>query len=393
MTLISRIGIPLLLMSSSSLLAVEGYEDIYLDRERNVNIHSIYCGTDFNNINALKAAYVYTNSEFIEKGTYHFTSAYGNFSYTFNSFGENDPQQLMSRGTLINGQTEKNKMKKELCIVGQVPGLPNALLKNIGKRTLSVDDPEWNLTMKKYGMFGKPAFGEGVYKDQRSAWNDDAHDKNVYAANQAHIKAFEKQFTREFKKLSSSLPKQFKDAVKYAQQEDGFLNKKVYPVVNAPQVWTPTSKERYNDQMRQLAQEKSWDIVIQKNFDWLFALVGKDNKLSKTHVSAKDSPQWVDGSLQQTAVVVGGFANGKALELEFTHKSAKVDNKLFDSLEAISKQSHLLRNNPIASSKAPRKPVALPKSESLVVYNPAEKVNLFFSPFREKYEGDTYRSY
>jgi len=391
MKLILRLSVLFLASVSASIMAVEGYEDIYLDREQPVNIHSIFCGANFDNINALKAAYIYTNSEFIEKGTYHFTSSFGNFSYTFNTFGDKDPHQLMSRGTLTNGQTQKSQMKKEACIVGKIPGLPNKLLKNIGKKTLTVDDPEWNQTMAKYGMFGKPAFGKGVYKDQRTASQHDGHDQKVFDANQAYQKALEKQFAKAYKKITRKLPKQLKDAVKYAHQEDGFLASKVYREVKEPSVWTPTSKERYNDQSRKLAHEKSWDIVIQKNFDWLFALTGKDNKLKKTKVEAVSSPNWVGQTLEQKVTVSGIYADGKTLALDFIVKSGKADRSIFDSLEDIKKESHLMRNSPIARSKKPREPVAAPKKASLEVYTPTEKVNIFFSQFREKALGDGYR--
>lgn len=48
------------------------------------------------------------------------------------------------------------------------------------------------------------------------------------------------------------------------------INNKVSPVIKEPLVWTPTAKERYETQQRQLSQKKTWDIIIQENFDWLF---------------------------------------------------------------------------------------------------------------------------
>ena len=245
-----------------------------------------------------------------------------------------------------------------------------------------MDDPEWNQTMSKYGMFGKPAFGKGVYKDQRTASHHDAHDQKVFRANQAHLDVLAKQFTKEYKRITRKLPRELKDAVKYANQEDGFLKTKTYPEIKEPTVWTPISKERYNDQMRQRAQEKSWDVVIQDNFDWLFALVGKDNKLKKSEVKVIAEPKWHDQTLKQTATVNATFADGKTLSLDFVIKSEKVDRQLFESLDDIKKASHLMRNSPVARSKEPRAPIELPKKGSLKVYSPTEKVNIFFSPFR-----------
>jgi len=61
----------LTLLTAQSAFAVEGYKDIYLDREKAVNIHSIYCGKDLNKIRNLKPSYVYTNTAHIEVGTRH----------------------------------------------------------------------------------------------------------------------------------------------------------------------------------------------------------------------------------------------------------------------------------------------------------------------------------
>ncbi len=389
-TIIKRLSLSLLLASPSA-FAVEGYPDIYLDREQPVNIHSIFCGPNLKNLRALKPGYIYTNSEQIEKGTYYFSSAYGDFSYTFNSVAGQDPTQIMARGLLSGGKTQKTDMKKEICIVGKIAGLPNALTKNIGKKTLSVEDPEWDKTMVKYKMFGKPAFGKGIYQDQRTTAKHDAQDQKVFAANQAYLAETKKLFKVELDKIIRQFPEKLTNAIKYAHQEDGFLEKKVYQVLKEPAVWTPVAKERYNDQQRRLSQEKAWDIIIQKNFDWFFALVGKSNSLESTQVLAGPAAVWNGQQLQQLATVTATFANGKTLALDFLVTSAKVPSSIFNTMSVIKKQALLVRNNPIASSKKPREPIALPAAGSLTVYTPTEKMVIFFSPFRDKNLGDNYR--
>ena len=379
------------LLLSQFALAVEGYKDIYLDREKPVNIHSIFCGPNLQNLRSLRPAYVYTNSEHIEKGTYHYTSGYGKFSYTFNTVNGQQPTQILARGLLKANQTSKNDMVKEICIVGQMNGLPNQLSKNIGKVTLSVNDPEWDQTMVKYGMFGKPAFGEGVYKDQRTVAKHGAHDQAVFDANQAYVANIEKQFERKFKKIANKFPKKLKDAIKYAHQEDGFLKTKTYPVIKEPSVWTAIAKERFDTQQRQLGQKKAWDVVIQKNFDWFFTLTGKDNALKSTKLQGSTENTWKDNQLQKLATVSATFENGKTLELDFLITSEKVSKEYFETLEEIQHKAMLVRNSPIAQSREPRKPAVLPKANSLDVYTPSEKTVIFFSSFREKALGDTYR--
>ena len=86
-----------------------------------------------------------------------------------------------------------------------------------------------------------------------------------------------------------------------------------------------------------------------------------------------------------------GNTNGKSLELDFLVKSEKVEPSVFHSMKKIKTQAELIRNNPIASAKKAREPIKLPKAGSLTVYSPTEKTVIFFSPFREKSYGDTYR--
>jgi len=374
-----------------SVLAVEGYKDIYLDREQPVNIHSIFCGSNLQNLRALKPAYIYTNSENIEKGTYHFNSAYGKFSYTFNTIDGQQPTQVLARGLLKGGKTQKADMEKAICIVGKIAGLPPVLSNNIGKVTLSVNDPEWDQTMVKYGMFGKPAFGEGLYKDQRTIAKHDAHDQKVYTANQAYLANIEQQFEQQFNQIVSEFPKKLENAIKYAHQENGFLKTKVYPVIKEPSVWTPIAKERYQTQQRNLRQKKDWDQVIQQNFDWFFNLTGKDNSLKSTELSGSSEKKWVNRSLQKTITVSATFENGKKLELDFLVTSEEIAREYFETLEETKHKAMLVRKSLIAQSKEPRKPAELPKSNSLKVYTPTEEMVTFFSPFRGKSLGDSHR--
>ncbi|WP_417224936.1 hypothetical protein [Amphritea sp.] len=151
----------LALTSSLSAMAVEGYQDIYLDKKADIIIHGVMCGDDLNNLNKLKPANVYTNTAEIEKGTYYFSSAYGEYSLTFNP---TDNDAVMARGLLAAGKTSTQDMEKKLCIVKDVEGLPTALRGYLKKVTLKANDPNWAQTMKNYALVaGKPAFGKGEY--------------------------------------------------------------------------------------------------------------------------------------------------------------------------------------------------------------------------------------
>lgn len=151
----------LALTSSLSAMAVEGYQDIYLDKKADIIIHGVMCGDDLNNLNKLKPANVYTNTAEIEQGTYYFNSAYGEYSLTFKP---TDNDAVMVRGLLTAGKTSTQDMEKKLCIVKDVEGLPTALRGYLKKVTLKADDPSWAQTMKNYALVaGKPAFGKGKY--------------------------------------------------------------------------------------------------------------------------------------------------------------------------------------------------------------------------------------
>ncbi|MGB0468906.1 MAG: hypothetical protein ACPGF7_15455 [Pontibacterium sp.] len=154
------IGI-LALLSSISALAVEGYEDIYLDKNKDITVHGVMCGDDLNNLNKLKPSYVFTNTPTIEKGTYYYSSPYGEYSFTFNH-SENDV--VMVRGLLKDGKTSKEDMDIKLCIVKDVEKFPKALRAYLKKVTIKANNPDWEKIMEDYSLVsGKPAYGKGVY--------------------------------------------------------------------------------------------------------------------------------------------------------------------------------------------------------------------------------------
>jgi len=369
-----------LMVISTQAFAVEGYKDIYLDREAPINIHSIYCGKDLKNLRALKGGYVYTNTQHIEKGTYYFTSQYGEFSYTFNPISGQDSSKILARGLLSAGKMNKNDMQKEVCIVGKIAGLPKVLLDGIHTKTMRVEDPEWDVTMTKYGFFGKPAFGKGVYKDSRTLAKYDDHDQKIYDANQAYIQKVEALFAENFEALASGLPKRFEDAVKYAYQEDGFLAHKKYPTVKEPTVWTAAAKKRYDVQMHHLTQGVAYDKIIQANFDWFFNLTGKGNALTSSWVLKRSELTWNGQIIEQTATIRASFADGKSLDLDFIIKSEKLSTSVFATLAEVKKASFAKRNSIIMGANKPIKPITPPAQ--LQVYSSAEKKVLFFSPFR-----------
>ncbi len=380
-----------LILSSTQALAVEGYKDIYLDREKAINIHSIYCGKDLKKMRDLKPSYVYTNSPSIEVGTYYFSSAYGNFSYTFNAIPGKDPKQLLARGMLNDGKTQKADMVKEACIVGKIQGLPAKLNQNLRTKTIMVSDPEWNQIMKKYAMFGKPAFGEGVYTDSRTLAKQDVHNQKVFDANQKYLEEAKNIFREKYKAIAAKLPEQLKQGIAYAHQNNGFAKDKSYPTIKEPLVWTPTAKERYNDLSRRRGQIADWDKVKQDNFDWFFKLTGESNSLESTALVPTADVVLNGNRLEQVATVSALFENGKSLELDFLIVSEKLSSSLFHSLDEIKQQAIGMRANMIVGAKKVREPIASPKRETFEVYSPVKKVGLFFTPFRLKKLGDTYR--
>ena len=377
------------LLISSVTYAVEGYKDIYIDREQDIIIHGVVCGIDAKNLRTFKPSYVFTNTDTILKGTYYYDSPYGNYSLTFKP---TENTSLMARGLLKSGQTNKNQMVKNVCIVSNLDGLPKAISKNLNKLTLKANDPNWDSVMTKYTFVsGKPAYGEGVFQDNRTTARFDKADKKVFDANQQYLKKIEQIFSKEYNKIARKLVTQLSDAVKYAHQADGSFVGKTYPPIKEPAVLTPTSKERYNDLSRIRTQKIAWDKVMQDNFNWYFNLVGKDNKLEKIQLLPASNPRWNGPILEQIATLEAKFKDGNSLELDFLITSSKVNAEIFDTMKVIKEKSYLVRNNPIASSKKARKPIKLPNSSSIDVYTPAEKKINFFSLFRAKALGDTYR--
>jgi hypothetical protein len=375
---------------SASSYAVEGYQDHYLDREQDIFIQGILCG-DFNNPRSLKPSGVYTNSGTIETGTYYFGSKYGNYSYTLAPV-DGQPDHIMKRGLLMEGQTDKSQMKKDLCIVKDVPSLPAQLRRNLSTTHLKANDANWDKTMDQYAMVtGRPAFAPGNYENPRATAKNDSHDQAVYEANQAYLSAAKVHFEDEAKRMAKQLPKKVADAVKYAHQEDGFLKTKVYRKVEKPLVWTPVAERRYNDQLRQLNTEKAFDRVIQENFDWLFRLIGKGTQVESVSVDMNQQSQWNGQVLNKTVVAKAQLDNGKMLELDFVYESEKVDAEIFDTLAVIKEKSNRERNSMIVKAKKDRPLVDSASAQSLDVYSPTEKVHLFFSPFRNKSLGDSYR--
>ncbi|MFT7560502.1 MAG: hypothetical protein ACI93R_002422 [Flavobacteriales bacterium] len=280
-------------------------------------------------------------------------------------------------------------MIKEFCIVGQIAGIPQQLAKNIGTTTLSAEDPQWDVTMVKLAMFGKPAFGEGVFTDQRTTGKHDAKNAAVNDANKAYIAKAKQLFDSKFKEISASLPQRLEDGIKYAYQEDGFIEKKTYPVIKEPTVWTAISKERYNDQQRQRTQKIAWDQIIQKNFDWFFALTTKDNELQSVKLSKLSSASLNGRVIEQVSTITALFDDDRTLELDFLIRSKELPREVFASLEEIKREADSVRGSAIAGSRETRTPIDPPND--LDVYSSAEKTVLFFTPFREKALGDTYR--
>lgn len=150
------IGI-LALTGSMSAMAVDGYKDIYIDKDEDIVVHGLFCGDDLNRLAKFKPSVVYTNSGKIEKGTYYFRSPYGEYSVTFNT---TDSDLVMARGLLQNGKTSVDDMKKEFCIVKYGDGLPAAVQQYVTQTVIKAGDS----SLQQYELLsGKPATGKGEY--------------------------------------------------------------------------------------------------------------------------------------------------------------------------------------------------------------------------------------
>ena len=152
---------------STSVFAVEGYKDIYIKADKDIYLHTIYCGQDLTNFGGLKPSVIFTNTKNIQRGTYYTSSAYGNFSTTFKPI-EGQHASIQTRGILSKGQTKKSQMKIDICLVDKHPQLPQALNKRIKKDILKSNNPNWNKKMKDLTTyFGKPGSAKGEYLSQK----------------------------------------------------------------------------------------------------------------------------------------------------------------------------------------------------------------------------------
>jgi len=360
-------------------MAVEGYQDHFLDREQTIYIHNILCG-DLNNLATLKPAFVYSNSQNIAEGTYYFSTKYGNYSYTIKPI-EGQPEQLQLRGLLTAGQTQKEQMKIDYCIVKPLDAAPAALNSKITQVTLAPDDSNWATTMEQYALVaGRPAFAPEQYEDPRASAEFADYDQAFYQNNQTILTDLEAKFESQAEQYRKTLPDQFRQAWAYAKQEDGATTGKHYPPIEEPAVWTPTSKERYNDQVRMQQQERAFDELIQQTFDWLFAQVGKDSDLVSSDITSIEPAEWTDAQRHQKLILANKFDNGKVLQLTFYINSERVNIELFESLDDIKAKSNNKRQSLDIQRNQPRE--KLSAYNSFDVYSPVEKVNLFFSPFR-----------
>lgn len=150
----------LLAFTGSISAQVEGYKDVYINPDKDIIVHNILCGKNLNNFNQLKPAYIFANTKAIEKGTYYFKSAFGEYSYTFKP-NEKMPENIYVRGLLKNGQTQKSQMTLDLCIVKASTNFPAGLNAKLSQKTTQVSDPNWSLYT---GLIGAPAIAKGVYK-------------------------------------------------------------------------------------------------------------------------------------------------------------------------------------------------------------------------------------
>lgn len=137
---------------------VEGYKDIPVAKDKDLVLHNIMCG-DAKKPASMKQAFVFTNSEKIEEGTYHFTSAYGAFSYTFKYLEPGKPVAV--RGLLRNGETDKNKMVQDVCITEPVKGLPGSINGRIKTDEFKANDPSREKKMTQLvKLIGRPVFSD-----------------------------------------------------------------------------------------------------------------------------------------------------------------------------------------------------------------------------------------
>ena len=364
---------------STVAMAVDGYDDHYLDRESPLFIHSILCG-DLNNLATLKPAYVYSNSATILDGTYYLSTKYGDFSYTFKGI-DGQPEQLKLKGLLTAGQTKKEQMKIEQCVVKALDGAPPALNSQLKQIQLQPDDANWATTMEQYALVaGRPAFGAGQYQDPRASDAFAQYDREFEQHNLSIIADLEAKFAEQSTAYQQALPAQFKHAFDYAKQHDGDTIGKEYPRIAEPLVWTATSKERYDDQLRMQQQERAYDELIQQTFDWLFSQVDKNSELVSAAITEVQPAVWIDAQRKQTVLLTSQFSDGRSLQWSFTIGSEAVNAELFEPLAVIEQKSHNKRQSLDIQRNQPRAKLA--PYTHFDVYSPVAKDYLFFSQFR-----------
>lgn len=373
------------------LFAIDGLKDQYLDRESDIYMHTILCSKDKQRLTNLKPTLIYNNSKDIQQGTYYYSSAYGKFSYSY-KFVEKQPNSVMIRAFLSEGQKQFDQNKVEICLVKKMNTLPAQFNSKISTLVIKPNDPKWNQYMAQGSMLtGKPAFAKGIYEDPRKTKDRGVYAKSVFEANQKFISAIENEYELKAQSITKKIKEEIQKAVAYAKQEDGFLENKVYKKVKEPAVWTHVSKQRYQDQLHSLRVEMEFDKLTQKNFDWFYSLVGRANPLTNVSLVNEPKGQWKDKILSKLITYELTFADNKKLHLDFTINSDKVNKKYFASLEAIEKDQYNREHNANAFDDKKQELPKVEDAKNLKVYSSREKINLYFSIFSSKKLGDTYR--
>lgn len=151
----------------TSVFAVEGYKDIYINSNKDIYVHTIYCAKDLSTFATLQPSVIFTNTKDIEDGTYYFDSMMGKFSTTFKHI-DGESNSIRVRGILTKGKTSKEEMIKEVCLVDKNEKLPKYLNGKIQKDLIKANDTSWNNKMKQLtNYFGKPASAKGKYLSQK----------------------------------------------------------------------------------------------------------------------------------------------------------------------------------------------------------------------------------
>lgn len=147
---------------SSSLFSA----DIYLDKDKTLYAQTILCG-NFSNMATVKAAYLYTSTQDVEVGTYHYdrTASYNNaygkkvvakhstYTVAFERIA-NEPKQIMKR------TFKENKLvMTDTCIVGKIDKLPPVINDKIKREALEVNSSSRKRRLDMSATFmGRPVF-------------------------------------------------------------------------------------------------------------------------------------------------------------------------------------------------------------------------------------------